>query len=102
MGTARKPSKPPGCRSRRSPNATITRRPRDKTKKKTARFEFSGTDTRAVAGFQCSLDGGAFATCTSPQTVKVKKGRHTFEVRAVDQAGNVGAAASDSWKRKKK
>ena len=33
---------------------------------------------------------------------EVKKGQHTFEVRAVDQAGNVGAHASDSWTRKKK
>jgi hypothetical protein len=84
------------------PGTTITSGPKDKTKKKTATFEFTGTDARAVANFQCSLDGGAFATCTSPHTVKVKKGKHTFEVRAVDQAGNVGAPASDSWKRKKK
>ena len=85
-----------------SPSAVITKGPNNKTKKKTATFEFSGTDARAVASFQCSLDGGAFAACTSPHTVKVKKGKHTFEVRAVDAAGNVGASASDTWKRKKK
>jgi hypothetical protein len=33
----------------------------------------------------------------------VKKGKHTFEVRAVDAAGNVDPTpASDTWKRKKK
>jgi hypothetical protein len=85
-----------------APNATITKAPKDKTKKKTATFEFTGTDTRAVASFQCSLDGAAFAPCTSPHTVNVKKGEHTFQVRAIDEAGNVGPPASDSWKRKKK
>ena len=85
-----------------APTATITKGPKDKTKKKTATFEFSGTDTRAIAGFQCSVDSAPFATCTSPHTVKVKKGKHTFEVRAVDLAGNVGRPVSDAWKVKKK
>jgi hypothetical protein len=84
------------------PSAQITKGPKDKTRKKRATFEFSGTDARAVASFQCSLDAGAFAACTSPHTVKVKKGKHTFQVRAIDQAGNVGTPASDAWKRKKK
>ena len=71
------------------PAATITNGPKDKTQKKRATFEFTGADARAVASFQCSLDGGTFAPCTSPRTVKVKKGKHTFQVQAVDQAGNV-------------
>jgi hypothetical protein len=90
------------CDDEVSPSATITKSPKNKTKKKTATFEFTGSDTRTIANFQCSLDGGAFASCTSPHTVTVKKGKHTFEVRAIDQAGNVGAPASDTWKRKKK
>jgi hypothetical protein len=86
-----------------APSSTITKGPKDKTKKKTATFEFSATDARAVAGFQCSLDGGAFAACSSPHTIKVKRGKHTFSVRATDQAGNVDATpATDSWKVKKK
>jgi hypothetical protein len=85
------------------PDTTITGRPKAKTKKKTATFEFSGTDTRAVTGFECSLDGAAFASCTSPHTLKVKKGRHTFEVRAVDDAANRDASvASYSWKVKRR
>ena len=84
------------------PTATITKGPKDKTKKKSATFEFSGTDARAVASFECSLDNAAFTTCTSPHTVKVKKGRHKFQVRAIDDAGNVGPPASDTWKVKKK
>jgi hypothetical protein len=85
------------------PNAMITKSPNDKTKKKTATFEFTGTDARAISSFQCKLDSGAFAPCTSPHTVKVKKGKHSFQVRAIDQAGNTDPTpASDSWKVKKK
>jgi hypothetical protein len=84
------------------PDTTITKGPKDKTKKKTATFEFTGTDARAVASFQCKLDGSAFAGCTSPHTVKVNKGKHTFQVQAIDQAGNVGSPATDTWKRKKR
>jgi hypothetical protein len=100
------PSPPPdgggGDGDTNPPNATITGKPKDKTKKKIATFEFTGTDARVVAGFQCKLDTGAFAPCTSPHTVKVKKGKHTFQVQAIDQAGNVSSPATDTWKRKKK
>jgi hypothetical protein len=85
------------------PETTITKQPKSKTRKKTATFEFSGNDARAVAGFECSLDGAAFAACSSPFTVKVKKGKHTFSVRARDAAGNVdGAPATADWKVKRK
>jgi hypothetical protein len=85
------------------PDTQITKGPKDKTKRKQATFEFTGTDARAVAGFECSLDSGAFAACTSPHTVKVKKGKHTFSVRATDQAANADASpATDDWKVKKK
>jgi hypothetical protein len=85
-----------------APQAQITKGPKDKTKKKQATFEFTGTDARAIASFQCKLDAGAFAPCTSPHNVKVKKGKHSFQVQAVDQAGNVGVPATDDWKVKKK
>jgi hypothetical protein len=85
-----------------APLATITGGPKDKTRKKTATFEFTGTDARAVASFQCSLDGSAFATCSSPHMVKVKKGKHALQVQAIDEAGNVGVPATDTWKRKRK
>ena len=84
-----------------APSAAIGNGPKAKTKKKDATFTFTGSD-RAVSGFQCSLDSGPFTACTSPHTVRVKKGRHTFQVRAIDQAGNVGAPATYEWKVKKK
>jgi hypothetical protein len=86
------------------PDTTISAGPEGKTKKKSATFAFSGTDARAVAGFQCRLDAGAFEPCTSPKTYsKLKKGRHTVEVRAVDAAGNVDPTpATRTWKVKRK
>jgi len=83
------------------PDTQITKGPKDKTRKKRALFEFSSGEQSST--FQCSLDGGAFAACSSPHTVKVKKGKHTFSVRATDTAANVdGSPASDEWKVKKK
>jgi hypothetical protein len=97
------PADPSRAEDCAAPETTITKGPKEKTRKKRATFEFSGTDARALAGFECSLDGAAFSSCSPPRTVKVKKGRHTFSVRAVDAAGNVdGAPASDDWKLKKK
>jgi hypothetical protein len=84
------------------PDTTITRQPKDKTKNKQATFEFSSSEPGS--SFQCAVDGQTLKVpCTSPYTVKVKKGKHTFRVRATDSAGNADATpASDSWKVKKK
>src|SRR5204863_281645 len=52
-----------------------------------ARLTFSSNDSGAH--FQCRLDAGAFAACTSPVDYnRLADGAHTFEVRAHDAAGN--------------
>jgi hypothetical protein len=84
------------------PTATITAAPAAKTSRKQATFAFTGADTRAVASLECRLDGGGFAPCTSPHTVKAGRGTHTFSVRAIDDSGNVGQPATATWKVKKK
>jgi hypothetical protein len=83
------------------PETTITARPKDKSRKKKATFEFSSTEPGST--FECSLDGGPFGPCNSPDVLKVKRARHTFSVRARDEAGNAdGSPATDDWKVKKK
>ncbi len=55
------------------------------------------------ASLECNLNGGGFEPCSSPFETKVRKGRHSFEVRARDGAGNVdGTPAEHSFKVKRK
>lgn len=57
-----------------------------------ATFAFAGDDGAGtgVASLECRIDGGAWATCTSPATYTgLSGGPHTFDVRAVDGAGNI-------------
>ena len=85
------------------PETQVTKGPKAKAKKRKATFEFSGTDARVVASFECSLNGAPFGACASPITVKGKKGKNSFSVRAVDAAGNAdGTPATQDWKVKKK
>ena len=53
----------------------------------TATFGFS---SEAGSSFQCKLDSGSYASCSSPKTTAhLADGSHAFYVRATDQAGNV-------------
>jgi hypothetical protein len=71
------------------PDTTILRSPSNRSNDASASFEFSATDGSGVAGFECKLDGGSFAPCTSPQSYgSLADGSHTFAVRAIDRAGN--------------
>jgi RTX calcium-binding nonapeptide repeat (4 copies) len=85
-----------------APETTITKGPRKKTRKKKVTFEFSADE--AGSSFECALDGAAFSPCRSPMTVKAKKrGKHSFQVRATDEAGNADETpAEHTWKRKKR
>lgn len=83
------------------PSVRIDKGPKAKTRKTKAKFEFSSDDAKAK--FECSVDGKKFAPCASPLKVKgLKKGKHVFEVRAIDQNENASAAESYTWKVKKK
>jgi Ca2+-binding RTX toxin-like protein len=69
-----------------APETTIGAGPKRKTRKRKATIAFSSSEPGSR--FECSLDGKPFAPCESPFTKKVKPRRHTFQVRATDQAGN--------------
>ena len=83
-----------------APDTTIEKGPKGRTKAKRARFEFSSFT--AGATFECALDGATFAPCSSPHTVKVAKGKHRFQVRAVASGLTDGTPASYRWTVKKK
>lgn len=64
-----------------------------------ASFSFTGTDNCTLAGFECKLDNGGWATCTSSQSYSaLVNGAHTFQVRAKDATGNVDPTpATYTW-----
>ncbi len=48
--------------------------------------------------FECALDNAGFEACVSPKEISgLADGSHTFQVRAIDLAGNVGAVAQYTW-----
>ncbi|RNM17304.1 hypothetical protein [Nocardioides pocheonensis] len=76
---------------------TITSAPAALASSSSALFSFSGPE--AGLRYSCSLDGAAYAPCTSPTSYSsLAQGNHTFAVRATDAAGNVGNPAASSWR----
>ena len=84
-----------------APDTAITLHPQSLSDSDEASFEFSGSDPggSGVASYECRRDGGSWTGCSSPQTYSsLAEGAHSFEVRAVDNAGNVdGAPAEFGW-----
>jgi len=84
-----------------APQTTITSGPKKKTKSRTATFEFKSS--KAGSSFECSLDDGKFKSCSSPQTYKrLKRGKHSFAVRATAAGKTDASPATYDWKIKKK
>jgi hypothetical protein len=74
-----------------APNTTISAGPDALTNRTSASFSFSGNDGAGsgVHGFVCSLDGATPTPCSSPAAYSgLASDGHSFEVRAVDAAGN--------------
>ena len=80
-----------------APNTTMTSAPPAQSPGSSATVSFSSSDSGAT--FECQLDGGAWAACTSPKTYTgLALAQHTVDVRATDAAGNVDASpASAGW-----
>ena len=79
------------------PDTIIDSGPTGTVATSSASFSFHASQTGST--FACRLDGGSFATCSSPATyTNLANGPHTFEVRATDPAGNTdGSPASRGW-----
>lgn len=79
------------------PDTSITSGPSGTTESTSASFGFTSTETPST--FECKLDAGAFASCTTPKAYSgLAVGVHTFEVKAKDAAGNEDATpAARTW-----
>jgi hypothetical protein len=79
-----------------APETTLGSAPRSGTTAVAATFTFSASE---AASFECKLDDASFAPCTSPRSyAALSRSGHSFEVRAIDTAGNVEPApAAHRW-----
>jgi hypothetical protein len=78
------------------PSPTITSSPGHPTTATSASFSF--TDPESGVSFECRLDGGSYSACPNPHSYSgLADGSHTFDVRAVDAAGNQSAPTSFTW-----
>ena len=79
------------------PETTIDSGPSGTTKDSSATFGFSSSESGST--FECSLDGAAFSSCSSPQSYSnLADGQHTFQARATDTAGNTDSTpAARDW-----
>ncbi|MEI7559964.1 MAG: leucine-rich repeat domain-containing protein [Actinomycetes bacterium] len=81
----------------RGPDApTLSGKPDSPTNSTSASISFTSEETDAT--FQCSVDDGDFAACTSPKSLRgLPEGGHKLAVRGVDSLGNVGTESKTSW-----
>ncbi len=80
-----------------SPTTTITSNPPAVSNAASGSFAFNANEP--VTGYQCRVDGAAFAACSSPAAYgPLVDGPHSFDVKAVaDLAGNPGTTTTYSW-----
>ena len=91
------PPPPPPPSDTTAPDTSITSAPADPSTSTSASFAFTATESGST--FECKLDAGAYAACTSPKAYSaLTTGSHTFSVRATDAAGNTDASpATKTW-----
>jgi hypothetical protein len=92
------PPPPSGGGTTPAPDTSLSAKVRKRKHKAT--FTFGSSDPSAT--FMCKLDKRALAPCTSPITLKkLRKGKHTFTVEAVNAAGADPSPASFRFKLKR-
>ncbi|HEX5712506.1 MAG TPA: hypothetical protein VFX85_04245, partial [Solirubrobacterales bacterium] len=80
-----------------APETAIAAGPSGSTTATGASFSFGASESGST--FECKLDAGSWAACTSPKSYSgLSVGSHTFAVRATDAAKNTDASpASRTW-----
>lgn len=72
----------------------LTTKPAAFTNMQTASFSFTGSSSV----YECQMDGGAFVTCSSPQSyTSLSAGAHTFGVRGKDAQGTTTGLSNYAW-----
>jgi Ca2+-binding RTX toxin-like protein len=78
-----------------APDTTITGAPAALIRNRTPSFSFAADEPGT--SYRCRVDSGQFASCSSPHTTaSLNDGSHTFEVAAVDSAGNQDASPAQA------
>lgn len=78
------------------PHAEITAGPTGEVTATAATFEFQASGPAPLTSFECRLDAGAWAACTSPHEIKsLGGGPHSFEVRLEGQLADPKADRRD-------
>lgn len=72
------------------PETTITKGPKSKvkTRKRNKKLRFKFVSSEPGSKFRCEVDNGLGEACRSPFKHRFRRGRHGFEVQAIDSAGN--------------
>jgi parallel beta-helix repeat protein/predicted outer membrane repeat protein len=80
-----------------APQTTMLSQPALTTTDTSAEFTFTSNEQGVT--YECSLNGSAFAGCSSPHTLtNLAAGTQTFAVRAIDAAGNMDESpVSYTW-----
>ena len=79
-----------------APTVTLDAGPKGTIKDRSATFRFHASELGVK--FECRLDRGDFARCSSPKRyTSLKDGRHVFFVQATDAAGNRSRLAYRVW-----
>ncbi|MGH7175592.1 MAG: MBG domain-containing protein, partial [Minisyncoccia bacterium] len=89
------------------PTVVINSNPTNPSNSSSASFSFTATDpttglangvSTGINSIQCQLDGSGYSVCTSSKVYSgLSDGSHTFNVLAVDGAGNTGLPATYTW-----
>ena len=97
---------PSGNTSSGGPGWTVDRTPPEvligsapaETAGTTAVFRFSSSETTGRQTFECSLDSGAWAPCSTPvELTGLAHGPHSFVIRATDSYGNTSEPKTTEW-----